>query len=124
MKIKALLCSLLLIAGFANAEQQLPEALQDAEPQQLMGVGFGLMQLSEPEKQAFGKIIRTFGQDVRSAIASEARKNAPNRQRRIRRRVEFLFEDLDERLSDIVTEERRQGYLIFKKGLAQQMRPQ
>lgn len=62
-------------------------------------------------------------EDVRTAVATETRKNAPHRDRRIRKRLDYLFEELDERVSPVVTKERREGYRIFKHGLAEQMRP-
>lgn len=115
------------VLSFAAEPRELPaevqEAIDNADPQTLMAAGFGLMKLTEDEKARFGEIVKAFGEDVRSAVAKEMRRNAPNRRRRIRRSMTRLFDDLDERVRPIVNEQRLPGYRLFKKGLAEQMRP-
>ena len=119
----ALLALILLPAGASGAERELPDALKDKDPQELMAIGLGLMQLSDEEKTRFGEIIDAFVQDLKGAIATEMRRNAPNADRRIKKKVTQLFEDLDQRTAGIVSESRNPGYLVFKKGLADQMKP-
>lgn len=126
MRLSALTLSLALLflpIGVLADEMKLPDALKDATPQQLMGVGFGVMKFNESEKEQFGKIIGKFSHDVQAAVTAEARRNLPNAPRRIKRRLHNLFKDLDNRVKPVVTKERWQGYLIFKKGLAEQMEP-
>lgn len=105
------------------AAQALPEALKDADPQKLMAVGFGLMQMDEDEKTRFGTTIQEFNKQAADMIKTEMWRNRPNKGRTIRRKLADMFEDLDERVKPIVTEGREPGWRIFKKGLADQMKP-
>lgn len=126
MKLSTLALSLTLLLlpiGAMADDIKLPDNLKDADPQTLMAVGFGLMKLSDGEKEKFGDIIGEFTKDVRSAVSAEMRRNLPNAPRRINRRMSNLFDDLDKRVKPIVNKDRMQGYLLFKKGLAEQMRP-
>lgn len=112
-----------MFAWLAVASPELPESLETAEPTVIMAAGFGLMDLSDDEKARFGEIIRDFTGDVRKRVQLEARRNAPNLERRMQRRVGNLFDDLDDRVRPLVNEERRTGYQIFKVGLYRQMQP-
>lgn len=112
-----------MVTWLAAAEPELPEALETAEPTVIMAAGFGLMNLSEEEKAEFGGIIREFTGDVQARMQIEARRNAPDLERRMRRRVNNLFDDLDDRVKPLVNEERLAGYQIFKAGLYRQMQP-
>ena len=120
----ALSLAMLLLPFSALADDvKLPDSLKDADPQTLMAVGFGLMKLDDSEKEKFGDIIGEFTKDVRLAVSAEMRRNLPNAPRRVKRRMDNLFDDLDQRVKPIVNKDRMQGYLLFKKGLAEQMRP-
>ncbi|MCB1646361.1 MAG: hypothetical protein KDI36_12955 [Pseudomonadales bacterium] len=123
MKNLLFLLAFLLSPLLSAAEQELPEALKDADPQTLMGVGFGMMNLTEEEKAEFGAIIGKFNKDTGTRIAKELKKKAADAPRRIRKVLKNNFEDLDEATSHLVTADRRNGYLIFKKGLADQFSP-
>lgn len=112
-----------MLAGFAIAESKLPESLENAEPAVIMAAGFGLMNLSDEEKVIFGEIIKDFSSDVQERMQLEARRNAPDLERRIKRRVNSLFADLDDRVKPVLNEERDVGYQIFKEGLYRQMQP-
>ncbi|MEX0942349.1 MAG: hypothetical protein WD002_07370 [Pseudomonadales bacterium] len=112
-----------IVSWFATAEPELPQSLEAAEPSVIMAAGFGLMNLSDDEKASFGEIIRQFTDDVQKRVQLEARRNAPNLEHRMRRRVNNLFDDLDNRVKPLIDEERLAGYQIFKAGLYRQMQP-
>lgn len=112
-----------MFAWLTTAATELPESLETAEPAVIMAFGFGLMDLSDDEKAKFGKIIREFTGDVQKRVQTEARRNAPHLERRMQRRVSNLFDELDNRVKTLVSEERRTGYQIFKLGLYRQMQP-
>ncbi|MCB1694445.1 MAG: hypothetical protein KDI19_16855 [Pseudomonadales bacterium] len=122
--MRLILGILLSVLGLsALADDALPEPLENAEPNVIMAAGFGLMNLSDEEKAKFGGIIKQFTADVHQKVQNEARRPAPNLERRLARRVRLMFDDLDDRVKPVVNEERLAGYRIFKEGLYRQMQP-
>jgi len=103
--------------------QELPDVLKDAPPQKLMAVGLGLMDLDADRKAEFGKVVDKFSIKTGKAIRKIMKKNEPGMPRRIGKKLKRAFKDLDKQMEPIVPKEKWDAYLIFKKGLADQLTP-
>jgi len=125
MKIsKFCLCLALLLApAVLLAEADAPVTVQDGDARTMMSSGFVMMDMSNEEKEQFSKIVGKFNAEAKIKLARELRRDVPNRDRQVDKLLERLFADLDKRVEPLVTEERQAGYVLFKQGLADQMRP-
>ncbi len=112
------------VALFPSAgAQELPEVLKDASPQKLMAVGLGLMDLESDRKAEFGKVVDEFSVKTAKAIRKIMKRNEPGMPRKIGKRLKRGFNDLDKQMASIVPKEKWDAYLIFKKGLSDQLTP-
>ena len=102
---------------------ELSEILKDAPPQKLMAIGLGLMDLDAARKAEFGKVIDEFSVKTGKAIRKIMKRNAPGMPRKIGNKLKRAFSDLDKKMKPIVPEQKWGAYLIFKKGLADQLTP-
>jgi len=125
MKISGFcLClALLLMPAVLLAEADAPVTVKDGDARTLMSAGFVMMKMSDEEKAQFSEIVSKFNAEAKIKLARELRRDVPNRDRQVDRLLEKLFTDLDKRVEPLVTEERQAGYVLFKQGLADQMRP-
>lgn len=103
--------------------QALPDVLKDAPPQKLMAVGLGLMDLDAGRKAEFGKVVDEFSVKTGKAIRNIMKRNAPGMPRKIGNKLKRAFSDLDKKMKPIIPEQKWDAYLIFKKGLADQLTP-
>jgi hypothetical protein len=103
--------------------EEISDLLKDAPPQKLMAVGLGLMDLNEAEKAEFGKVVDEFSVKTGKAIRNIMKRNAPGMPRKIGKKLRRAFSDLDKKMKPIVPMEKWDAYLIFKKGLADQLTP-
>ena len=118
----AFLLSCLAMFQTAGA-QEFPEVLKDAPPQKLMAVGLGLMDLEDDRKAEFGRVVDDFSVKTVKAIRKIMKSNEPGMPRKIGKRLKRAFKDLDKQMEPIVPKEKWEAYLIFKKGLADQLTP-
>ena len=111
------------LAFAIGAEPQAYTPAETADPKAMMSAGFALMKFSDAEKTQFGEIVAAFMGDVQQRIVRESRRNEPELPRRIKRRLGYLFDDLDERVKVLVNPSRLEGYQLFKAGLVRQFEP-
>ena len=128
MALKWMSLLMLLLAGQLSFVQQsygqeLQEMLKDAPPQKLMAVGLGLMDLNDANKAEFGKVVDEFSVKTGKAIRNILKRNGSDKPRQIGKKLKRSFKNLDKRMKSIVPENKWDAYLIFKKGLADQLTP-
>lgn len=123
VSIRALLFVSCLAVFKICAAAELPDALQDASPQQLMAVGLGMMELDDDRKAQFGKTVDDFAVKTSKSISKIIRRNEPGMPRKIGKKLSRAFKDLDKQVESIVPAEKWEAYLIFKAGLAAQLTP-
>ncbi len=125
MKVMPRFLTLVLCLVFSSFSlaAELPDVLKDAPPQKLMAVGLGLMELDDAKKAEFGKTVDEFAVKTGKAVSKIIRRNEPGLERKVAKKLKKAFMDLDEQVKPIIPPEKWEAYLIFKKGLADQLTP-